>query len=280
MGRVYTFPVLGHVGRLGNMLWQTSAVINMSLNDPGSRPSLPHDWEYRSWLQIPDAVFRPIQDGEEQVDCSRHPSGPYFQFLSSIDKVAPGLPRLFGPSRVARERLQERWDSLNIPDTHLTALHIRRTDYLENESRFPQLSPAYFQRGLKEVRQQHPGSVALIFSDDIEWCKQNAQEWFGDGPTLLVEDPHVRPIPPHERTGAPLDIVDLWIMASTDAKIIANSTYSWWAAFLGRECVPWLREPHSASVPIFYPDRWYGPDAQHSDRMWEAFPSSWRQLPC
>lgn len=268
MATVYAYSLLGYAGRLGNQLWEVAATIDHSLRDPGSRASINPEWEYRPYLSLPSALYRPPQPGEQIVDVARLPDGPYYQALPYIERVAPGLRRLYRPSQTAQERFLEHHGPLLVHAGHQTAIHVRRTDYLENPERFPQLTPHYYQSALKAIREVVGETRVLVFSDDVAWCRENQEEWFGtEGETVFVEG-HVRPIAPAERTSPPEDILDLWLMAHCDAHVVANSSFSWWGAFL------------SEQKRVFYPDRWFGASAQHSDRMWEAFPPSWIQLPC
>lgn len=266
----YVYSLLGFVGRLGNQFWQVAATIDHSLRDPGSRAGIPADWEYRPYVCLPDALYRAPQADEQIIDVAHGKDGPYYQALPHISKVAPGLKRLYGPSQSARARLEEHHGALLADTSHKTAIHVRRTDYLENPDRFPPLTPLYYRTALKTIRQAVGETKVLVFSDDIRWCRENAEEWFGTESELAYIEGHVRPIPPQDRarSGPPDDILDLWLMAKCDAHIIANSSFSWWGAFL------------SEQKRVFYPDRWFGPDAQHSEQMWEAFPESWIQLPC
>jgi hypothetical protein len=269
MGRVYGYSLLGYVGRLGNQLWQVAATIDHALGDPGSRAAIPSDWEYRPLLSLPESLYRSPEPGEEIVDVAHLVDGPYYQALPHISRVSEALRRLYAPSSVGGERLRVRREALSLPRGHLTGIHVRRTDYLDNPERFPQLTPAYYQGALKAVRSYHlAGTTPVIFSDDPVWCRENAEEWFGEGPTVFVDDPHVRPIDPRARTSEPADIYDLWLMSECDAHVIANSSFSWWAAYLGLQKM------------VFYPDRWFGASAQHVERQWEAFPENWIQLPC
>lgn len=272
-GRVYVFSLLGLVGRLGNQLWQIAATMDHAERDPGSRAAVPSDWEYRDFVGLPEEFYDPPQPGEEIVDVARLPEGPYYQWLGAIERIAPQLRVLFGPSLHGQGRLREHHGTAlqaatDTPRRHLTAMHIRRTDYLDHPDRFPQMTSAYWHQATKTVLSEHPDTTFRVFSDDIPWCRQNT-DFLGitERPHEFIEG-HVRPVPPRERIGEPLDILDLWLMSQSDAHIICNSTFSWWGAFLSEQKL------------VIYPNVWFGADAQHSDKMWQAFPESWRQMPC
>lgn len=98
-------------------------------------------------------------------------------------------------------------------------LHIRRGDYLTLNSTYGHLTPAYYHRAVGVLRRLgHVGQV-WIMSDDPE----GAMTWLS--PNLKVD----RVINPPDSTTS---IESLLLMSEASALVIANSTFSWWAAFL------------------------------------------------
>ena len=85
------------------------------------------------------------------------------------------------------------------------SIHVRRGDYITNKG-FNVLPIEYYKRALKHVK----GNI-FVFSDDILWCKQN----FKDVTFVQMED-----------------FLEFELMKLCAHNIIANSTFSWWAAFL------------------------------------------------
>jgi hypothetical protein len=92
------------------------------------------------------------------------------------------------------------------------SLHIRRNDYLTNGNH-PVQPIKYYISALSKMPKELP---VLIFSDDPEWCKE--QKIF-DGDRFLISE-----------TDNPY--FDLYIMTKCKYHIIANSSYSWWGAWL------------------------------------------------
>lgn len=120
-----------------------------------------------------------------------------------------------------------------------TFLHIRRGDYVEKAD-FHYLQGAEYY--LKAIQTLQPTKL-LVFSDDIEWCKQ--QEW-------LTKQPHV------EFVDEPDEIQSLFRMASCkEGAILANSTFSWWAAML------------SGTERVVYPTKWI------KQQVYSLFPPNW-----
>lgn len=97
-------------------------------------------------------------------------------------------------------------------------IHVRRGDYLKEpiSSVLPVQSTEYYEKALEQF---DSSKVYLIFSDDLEWCKQ--QEVFQRIPKKIFID-------------EPDELVCLALMSSCRGGfIIANSSFSWWGAFLG-----------------------------------------------
>ena len=92
------------------------------------------------------------------------------------------------------------------------SLHIRRNDYLTNGNH-PVQSIEYYSSALSKMPKE---LTVLVFSDDPEWCKN--QELFSEDRFLISE------------TNNPY--FDLYIMTKCKYHIIANSSYSWWGAWL------------------------------------------------
>jgi hypothetical protein len=114
------------------------------------------------------------------------------------------------------------------------AVHVRRGDYLQLPQVFHTQGVDYYER----ARREFPGCEFIAFSDDPEWAKENLP-WAD-----VIE-------------GNP-PIVDLALMASCDGIIMANSSFSWWAAWLGNKKVvapsKWFTCSHDTRDLI--PDRW------------------------
>lgn len=123
-----------------------------------------------------------------------------------------------------------------LPSTDLdfVAIHVRRGDYLQLPQVFHTLDVDYYEEAAKHF----PNADFLVFSEDTKWCKKNLP-WAD-----VVE-------------GNP-PFVDLALMASCKGMIMANSSFSWWAAWLGNQKVvapkKWFTCGHDTRDLI--PDRW------------------------
>lgn len=109
-----------------------------------------------------------------------------------------------------------------ISDYNYIAVHIRRTDYLKHQNIYYKLDLSWYENAFKIFNDNN----FLIFSDDIQWCKNN----FKKSNIIFSELKN-----PAE---------DLYAMTLGNGLIIANSTFSWWAAYL------------SNNIEIVYPKAW------------------------
>ncbi len=103
-------------------------------------------------------------------------------------------------------------------------VHVRRGDYLDPKySHF--IGPCgidYYRRAVERLREVVEEPTFFVFSDDIAWCRANFG-WLGRA-VQFVE----YAVPPGARPQAS----DLQLMTRASHFIVANSTFSWWAAWL------------------------------------------------
>lgn len=128
------------------------------------------------------------------------------------------------------------------------SVHFRRTDYLGPNTSLRPVPMDYYERALALMNTAYPDAAYFIFTDDPEWVRANA----------ILPERHT--IVTHN-TGVD-DGEDMRLMASCDHFIIANSSFSWWGAWLGthpekRVIAPatWYVSGHS-SEPELVPEDW------------------------
>jgi len=124
----------------------------------------------------------------------------YFQDVKWFGKYEDQIKQLFGAGIGYRDEV---------------SIHVRRGDYLQLEHHYPNLSKTdYYEKAIA----MFPYNKFLVFSDDIEWCKsypafQGERFSFSEGRD---------------------EVQDLNQMASCQHNILANSTFSWWGAYLNK----------------------------------------------
>jgi hypothetical protein len=100
------------------------------------------------------------------------------------------------------------------------SIHVRRGDYVSSSAaseRHGICPPFYYQRGMEIMTERLKDVVFYVFSDDTEWAKKNIQH--KTQPCYIIE------------TGQ-RSWVDMYIMSQCQHHIIANSSFSWWGAWL------------------------------------------------
>jgi hypothetical protein len=98
------------------------------------------------------------------------------------------------------------------------AVHVRRTDYLTDD-RYGFIGMEYYRRSFNSIAEKISNPYFIIFSDDIDWCKKNFTDLH---PSIIF----------HEEKNYKEDFHELLIMSYCKHQIIANSSFSWWAAWL------------------------------------------------
>ena len=127
------------------------------------------------------------------------------------------------------------------------AVHVRRGDYVtdpENGRIFRCLDGDYYRACLRDLQQYSPNLQVFLFSNDIDWCRQHLDVGI---PFLPVT--HNDASTAHE---------DLYLISQCRHAIIANSSFSWWGAFLSEE-------QHGRRV--YYPDPWFNPGTLNGDSI-------------
>lgn len=201
-----------------------------------------HYWEYRG---IPVLRENP-QDQSYDAEFLTAPRDcmlfGYFQTPLYFDGMAlelhRELTRLLGDAYQKQAKngpvpLAGLVDALRKPQS--VAIHVRRTDYLTHPV-FQVCGDSYYQAAVARMRSHTPGARFFVFSDDPEWCRSH----FTDADQVIVDSGSHSPNPLH----------DLYLMSLASHHIIANSTYSWWSA--------WLADKPGQQVLM--PDRWYARD--------------------
>lgn len=97
------------------------------------------------------------------------------------------------------------------------SVHFRRTDFKKGRNVLPK---TYYYNAMRYMQNFIEKPYWIIFSDDIRWVKENID--FGDNFYFLSEAEKLK------------DFEELMVMSCCKNHIIANSTYSWWGAWLNK----------------------------------------------
>lgn len=127
------------------------------------------------------------------------------------------------------------------------SLHIRRGDYLNNKLYRNLCGLDYYKAAIDYVLRKYGNNVNFyLFSNDIGWCKENILPIISSNRIVIVD----------WNKGAD-SYKDMMLMSSCNINIIANSSFSWWAAYLNRNenkeiCSPkkWVNLPMEFSIQM------------------------------
>ena len=160
------------------------------------------------------------------------------------------------------EPCQELISSLDTPPIFI---HIRQSDNIGREEFHPILPVSYFEDGLGYFAEDTP---CFVFTDDIDWCKKQS---FFDQDRFMFNDSNERyEYQTIDGTGLMqntlLPQVDLCLMSLCSGGIIANSSFSWWGA--------WLQNG-KGNIIAPNPDKWYGSSMTHLDTSMMV-PARWQ----
>jgi glycosyl transferase family 11 len=140
-------------------------------------------------------------------------------FADQADGLRRKLAFVFEPSMQARAQADEIL-GCNAVCIHFRQLHQVRSGETRPNMQIRQLSETYYVDAINEMRKRVPDARFFCFGDSLA----NVDRFFPAGVDKVVPKP----------TGdEPADIRDLWLMAKCRHFIAANSSFSWWAAWLG-----------------------------------------------
>jgi hypothetical protein len=246
-----TFQHLGDWGRLGNQLFKYASMMGIARNNNLDFviPPKSSAGKFADEYQLNE--FRITAETSEHInDVSVHESD--FSFDENLFNNCPDNVNLEGGFQSYKYfegikdevRNEFRFRSLfNKPTSKkYTVIHVRRGDYAKDPEHHPMLSADYY----KQAMEMSPITNFIVVSDDVRWC---------------VEQDVFR----HATKYAGSNIADLFVMTQASAHIIANSTFSWWGAYLAE------------SESVIAPKQWFGPALSMHDTK-DLKPKDWIEI--
>ena len=158
----------------------------------------------------------------------------------------------FPPFDIKNESLKTQ--IINTPNS--VSIHIRRGDYLKSPFIFDVhgvLPLSYYYNAWQILQSTYSKLSIFIFSDDINWAKAN----------LKFQKDNIHFISGNDSNNAWKDMA---LMCSCKHHIIANSSFSWWGAWLSNN-----------SGKVIAPDRWFNP-ANVNFNIHDFIPNNWTIL--
>tara|TARA_R100000951_G_scaffold112169_2_gene112108 strand:+ start:63 stop:830 length:768 start_codon:yes stop_codon:yes gene_type:complete len=249
------------MGGLGNYLFQIASSLSLALDN---RDTLIYDDSDVTVVHKPietykDNIFRNINFSKINYTVV-HYNEPnfhfdkikyvpnirlngYFQSEKYFNHQRDKILEFFSPTTAIREKIKSKYPFIG--KSNVCSIHVRRGDYLRLPYHHPVCSSMYYGEAINHMGGDN---IFLVFSDDIEWCKTT----FKGSSFIFVENN--------------TDFEDLYLMSMCDNNIIANSSFSWWGA--------WLNDNKNKKVVA--PSVWFGPAIKNNTK--DLIPENWIKL--
>lgn len=234
-----TYSQLGKNGRLGNQMFQYATLLSVGLTR-GYQVAIPSNQQLSKVFKLKNAEYIEDFDNKlvykekdftfdgsiflvpDNVDLHGYFQSGYY-FGSCEDFVRKEFEFQDEIKQKASQFLEK---YAGIP---LCSVHVRRGDYKRLSNYHTNLDKEYYIPACSLVYENVPNVKFLVFSDEPDWCRES----FKDDKFVIVDTKD--------------DALDLCIMSQCPVHIIANSSFSWWGAWLSR------------STAVVAPKQWFGP---------------------
>jgi predicted small secreted protein len=140
----------------------------------------------------------------------------------------------------------------NIQKCNSVSIHLRCGDYLTSKT-LNICSPTYYENSVRYFYKIFRDAVFFIFCDDLNYVKSNI---------AFIENYYIIDTSNEMKS----DYYDLFLMTKTKHNIIANSTFSWWGAFLNT----------NDEKIVIAPQQWFADNSLTTD---EICPPEWIRIP-
>jgi hypothetical protein len=164
----------------------------------------------------------------------------YFQSPKYFKKYINEIRELFSFDGLSE--IESHYRKLSDKYLNTVSIHVRRGDYLMLSHFHNVLPLSYYEQAVKHFGEN---SLFLVFSDDIEWCKENLAN------LNLKNIMYIENLP---KSNIPGDLFELQLMSLCNGNIIANSSFSAWAAYLNK----------NVNKKVIAPRQWFVPEDANS----------------
>ena len=254
-----SFNKLGNLGRLGNQMFQYASLRGIAANrgfdfcippehvfgeiDPNvknSETNIHTAFDLSKCNKVGNPIlYERVEESGYHFDENIFNNCPdnvdlygYFQSEKYFKHIEEDIRKDFTFESYVMDTCKD-FIETTINSKEIISLHIRRGDYLHLQSFHPTPPLEYYFEALNKL----PDVPVIIFSDDIEWASE--QHLFDDDKFYLSESNTTD--------------FDMCLMSMCNYHIIANSSFSWWGAWLAQ------------SEHTIAPKNWFGPSLSHHD---------------
>lgn len=226
--------------RLGNQMFQIANLIAYARKNQ-EKIIFPH-WKYKDmfncgftetqerfnqgkiWTE-PGFNYKEIPPGINVLD-------GYYQSEKYFIESCNYIRQIFSFTKEIQNRVKAINEEILSSECPKVSIHLRRGDYLNYPDHHPVLDMTYFSQAILKFP---TNSIFLVFSDDPDWC----QTIFQGGKFNIIRGQN--------------DYEDLCLMSMCDHNCIANSSFSWWGAWLN---------PNPKKI-VVAPEKWFGKAYSH-----------------
>lgn len=260
-------------GGLGNMLFQIATTISLATekniefsfpnlhnhldylnHDNTYNPKIKHATEYmeifgnfnsiQPTTQIKKYTY-PFNFIELNIDTDDFYIDGFFQSEKYFIKHSSEILKILGVPNSIRDIITDKYGYLL--SKRLTSIHVRRGDYIRFQNHHPVQSLEYYTNSVKLLSDNT--DIYVVFSDDIEWCKEN----FNDINNIVYIE--------NEK-----DYIELYLMSLCDNNITSNSSFSWWGAWLN----------NNENKIVIGPKIWFGDAIKNNTG--DLLPENWIKI--
>lgn len=235
---------------LGNLMFQIAAATALAIenNDTAGFNLKAHKAGSQGFqaYKYRDNVLRNITDCEVDSAITYHEPSfsyqkiPYFEKLKlsgnfqsekHFVNIKELIKWIFSPTYEIKRKLLDIIESINIDKKQIISLHVRRGDYMQLQMSHRFIGLDYINKSISYFND----SLILVFSDDIDWCKNNIVP-VNNNELIFIDNKYSFE-----------DYEEMYLMSMCDHNIISNSSFSWWASYLN---------PNESKI-VIAPEKWF-----------------------
>jgi len=220
-----SFNRLGNMGRLGNQMFQYASTLGIArkigtqahcnLQNSSLKKCFFLGDVYDSVLLCDNYVEEKFSFNESVFFLDKNENRDligYFQTEKYFKHIEDEIKKNFTFLPHIEKEAREAFDILDLSPENTISLHVRRGDYTSLPDYHPIQTMEYYMSSL-EVLGKDRNEDVLVVSDDINWCMNNFK---GNKFKFITSSPSL----------------DMCVMSMCSSHVIANSSFSWWAAWL------------------------------------------------
>lgn len=220
--------------------------------------------KYRKYNRIGDVLFRGhikyldrlvygekeayVYD-EDALDCKESLFDGYWQSYRYFDDIKDEIKRDFSFT-IADKSLKDFVKRISESKNTVVSIHIRRGDYLTFSDVYGGIcTEEYYSKAINYFKEKYSELTFVFFSNDIDWVKEH-----------MLSDEYECIFVCQDMFDSYEDWYDMYLMSMCNHNIIANSTFSWWGAWLNENTEKIVYAPatwvHTYKAPDICPPQW------------------------